>query len=164
MFQGQQLFRDVLQEVNTWIPSKAYNHERKFQDELQDYLDDNLNSGGDPLMGPQKDIPVSKEHGRSKADIAVDNTVGIEMKRDLSNSQTKKLRGQIEDYLDNYNYVIVLACGIKDKDGWRELKNRYQGQQGLDGGQVEFVWKKKENFGKSASQDTGRDPLSGGLF
>ncbi|MFB6158977.1 MAG: hypothetical protein ABEJ95_04970 [Candidatus Nanohalobium sp.] len=163
MFQGQQLFEDVIQELNQWIPSKAYGHERKFQDELQDYLDENLNQGGG-LMGQQRDIPVSKEHGSSKADIAVDGSVGIEMKRDLTNSQKKKLRGQIEDYLDNYNHVIVLACGVKDKDGWRELKNKYQGHQGFDGGQVEFVWKKKENYGKSSSQSRGQDPLGGSLF
>lgn len=164
MFQGEQLFDDVIQEVNRWIPSKEYDHERKFQDELQDYLDENLNSGGDPLMGNQRDIPVSKEHGKSKADIAVDDSVGIEMKRELSNSQNKKLRGQIEDYLDNYNYVIVLACGIKDKDGWRKLKNKYQGQHGFEGGQVEFIWKKKENYGKEPGRSQGNDMLGGGLF
>lgn len=164
MFQDQQLFDDILREVNQWVPSKAYDHERKFQDELQDYLDENLNSGsGDPLMGSQRDIPVSKEHGKSKADIAVDDSVGIEMKRDLSNSQNKKLRGQIEDYLDNYNYVIVLACGIKDTDGWRKLKNKYQGQRGFDSGAVEFVWKKKENFGEEQNR-RNQDPLGGGLF
>lgn len=115
-------------------------------------------------MGSQRDIPVSKEHGKSKADIAVDDAVGIEMKRELSNSQNKKLRGQIEDYLDNYNYVIVLACGIKDKDGWRKLKNKYQGQKGFDGGQVEFIWKKKENYGKDQVDNSSNDPLEGNLF
>lgn len=164
MFRDQQLFDDVIREVNQWIPSKAYGHERKFQDELQDYLDENLNSDGDdPLMENQRDIPVSKEHGKSKADIAIADSVGIEMKRNLSNSQNKKLRGQIEDYLDNYDYVIVLACGIQDKDGWRELKNKYQGQRGINSGAVEFVWKKKEKFGKEQSS-TNQDPLGGSLF
>lgn len=163
MFQNQQLFEDVIQEVNQWIPSKAYDHERKFQDELQDYLDEKLNSGGgDPLMGQQKDIPVSKEHGKSKADIAVDDTVGIEMKRNLSNSQNKKLRGQIEEYLENYDFVIVLACGVKDKDGWRKLKNKYQNNGGLESKPVEFIWKKKDNYGKEP--DTGRDQMGGGFF
>jgi len=116
------------------------------------------------MGGNQRDIPVSKEHGKSKADIAVDDSVGIEMKRELSNSQTKKLRGQIEDYLDNYSYVIVLACGIKDKDGWRKLKNKYQGQQGFDGGQVEFIWKKKESYGKELNESQNQGSFGRDIF
>lgn len=136
----------------------------KFQDELQDFLDESLNSGGDALRGNQRDIPVSKEHGKSDADIAIDDTVGIEMKRDLSNSQTKKLRGQIDVYLKNYDYVIVLACGVKGKDGWRELKNEFQGNRGFDSGQVEFIWKKKENYGRDQFDNSRNDPLGGSLF
>ena len=116
------------------------------------------------MGGNQRDIPVSKEHGKSKADIAVDDSVGIEMKRELSNSQTKKLRGQIEDYLDNYSYVIVLAWGIKDKDGWRKLKNKYQGQQGFDGGQVEFIWKKKESYGKELNESQNQGSFGRDIF
>lgn len=164
MLQGQQLFQDVLQEVQAWNPSKAYGHERNFQDELQDHLDERLNSRGGGLMGPQKDIPVEKEHGKSKADLAIDDTVGIEMKRDLSNSQKKKLQGQIVDYLDNYNYVIVCACGIKDKSGWRKLKNKYEGTQGFEGGEVAFIWKKEENYGKGPGKQEGQGPLDRGLF
>lgn len=164
MFQGQQLFDDVIQEVNNWIPSEEYGHESKFQNELKNFLDEKMNSGGDSLMGQEKDVPIHRERGRSKADIAVDDTVGIEMKRELSNSQIKKLRGQIEDYLDNYNYVIVCACGIKDKSGWRELKNKYQGQRGFDSGQVEFIWKQKENYGKETLGEDRKDQLSGSLF
>ena len=164
MFQGQQLFDDVIQEVNNWIPSEEYGHESKFQNELKDFLDEKLNSGGGGLMGQQKDIPIHRERGRSKADIAVDDTVGVEMKRDLSNGQIKKLRGQIEDYLDNYNYVIVCACGIKDKSGWRELKNKYQGKRGFDSGQVEFIWKKKENYGNKQTGNNRENSLGSGLF
>jgi len=163
MFHNEQLFEDVIREIDAWIPSEEYDHERKFQRELNDFLDKNLNSGGGGLMGNQRDIPVHRERGTSRADIAVDDVVGVEMKRDLTNSQTKKLRGQIEDYLDNYNYVIVCACGIKDTSGWRELKNKYMGQRGLDGGQVVFIWKKKENYGKEP-QKASQDSLGGGLF
>lgn len=167
---GNQLYQEVLGLVDHWIPEKAYRHERKFQSELQDYLDQELNAGGgggmgvDPMMDAG-DHAVSTERGTSKGDVVVDDLVGIELKRDLSNSQTKKLRGQIESYLDNYQYVIVCACGIKDMDGWRELKNKYEGGQGMGlgmgggGGEVAFVHKEKENFGKDP-----RDVGGGGLF
>jgi len=153
------------------VPREAYGHERKFQNELQDFLDEQLNEtgGNDPLaanIGGDGEHVVATERGKSHADVAVDDTVGVELKRDLTNSQTKKLRGQIEDYLDNYPFVIVCACGIDDMDGWRELKNKYQGQQGMgvgldDGGEVAFVHKRKENYGKDPAETNRND---GGLF
>ena len=155
---GSQLFNEVLDEIKYWVPKKAYGHEREFQSELQDFLDHALNEAksNDPFgLENGEDHVVSTERGKSYADIAVDDLVGVELKRDLSNSQTKKLRGQIEDYLDNYPFVIVCACGIDDMDGWRDLKNKYEGQVGMgleNGGEVAFVHKKKENYGKDPSE------------
>lgn len=172
---GSQLFNEVLDLVEYWVPKKAYGHERKFQSELQDFLDHQLNeTGNNPLaggMGGGHEHVVATERGKSYADIAVDDTVGVELKRDLLNSQTKKLRGQIEDYLDNYPFVIVCSCGIDDMDGWRELRNKYEGHQGMglgleQGGQVAFVHKKKENYGKDPRDVRGGGGLlgGGGLF
>jgi len=170
MFGPQQTFEDVLEGIISWIPQKAYGHESKFQNELQNHLDWYLNDrrSGFNLGMQQGDYVVSRERGKSRADVAVNDVVGIEMKRNLSNSQTKKLRGQIEEYLENYPYVIVCACGIDDMDGWRELKNKYAGNQGLGIEQqvVEFVHKRKEDYGKDPSEFDGGDGgfLGGGLF
>ncbi len=62
--------------------------------------------------------------------------------------------------------MIVCACGIDGTDGWRELMNKYQGQQGMgvgldDGGEVAFVHKRKENYGKDPAEINRND---GGLF
>jgi hypothetical protein len=167
-----QLFQDVLDLVAFWIPQRAYGHERKFQSELQEFLNYELNDAGgaDPLAldaSGRHEHVVSTEHGKSYADVVVDDSVGIELKRDLSNSQTKKLRGQIEDYLDNYPFVIVCACGIDDMDGWRDLKNEYEGSQGMglgleQGGEVAFVHKKRENYGKDPDDVRGGGGLFGG--
>lgn len=164
-----QLYEDVLDWVEYWVPREAYGHERKFQSELQDFLDHNINEVGrnEPMgMGGGREHVVSTESGKAYADIAVDDTVGVELKRDLSNSQTKKLRGQIEDYLDNYPFVIVCACGIDDMDGWRDLKNKYEGTQGMglgleEGGEVAFVHKKKENYGKDPENLRGGGGFGG---
>lgn len=164
---GDQLFRKVKKSVERWNPSKAYGHERKFQSELQDFLDSQLNdqpSGGVlALDSSGEDHVVSTERGISNADLAIDDDVGVEMKRNLTNSQIKKLRGQIEDYLDNYQYVIICACGIEDMDGWRDLKNKYEGTQGGLGmaqpQKVVFVHKRKDQYGSDQ-----RDERRGGLF
>lgn len=163
---GQQTFNQVLKGVNTWIPERAYRHEKRFQKDLQSYLDDYLNNQSAGLlgMGGGEQYEVARERGKARGDVVVNDTVGIELKRDLTNSQTKKLRGQIEAYLDNYSFVIACACGIKDMDGWRSLKNKYEGQQGfgMEMAQVKFVHKRKKNFGK-ASSEAGRQS-GGGLF
>ncbi|MFC7325043.1 hypothetical protein ACFQMF_10685 [Halorubrum rutilum] len=159
MFLGnnQQLASKVSSAIEDWTPSEAYGHESKFQNELQEYLDQRLNSGNDMMLGPTEEIVVEREHGNVNGDVVVNGDIGIEMKRDLSNSQTKKLRGQIEEYQKEYTHVIALACGIDDMDGWRKLKNDYENQMGMgmdpDAAPVKFIHKKKTNYGEGASAD-----------
>ncbi|WP_312908560.1 hypothetical protein [Natronosalvus caseinilyticus] len=172
----QQTFDRVIELVEAWIPRKAYGHERKFQSELQDYLDQQLNKtqkrGGMGLlggMGQQRDLPVSTERGKARADVVVDDLVGIELKRDLTNSQRNKLEGQIKNYLREYPFVIVCACGIQDLDGWRQLKNQYRGPSGFGMNQqdVVFIHKRKEDFGKEPSERSGNSDGffgGGGIF
>lgn len=153
--------------IDAWIPSKAHGHESKFQNKLQEFLDTELNAdgGGGLGLGAGQDRVVERESGRARA-VVVNQSIGIEMKRELSNSQTKKLRGQIEEYLDEYPFVIVCACGIQDMDGWRRLKNKYSGGGGgigLESGAVEFIHKDPGNYGQepqTSGGGLGLDPFS----
>ena len=169
---GNPLGRDVIDLVDQWIPSAEYDHERKYQSELQDYLDQALNqqSGGLGLgldAGGGSHV-VSTERGTSYGDVVVDDEVGIELKRNFTNSQKKKLRGQLEDYADNYDYVIACACGIEDMDGWRELENKFidRNRGMMDMTQFAFVIKRREDMGKNADSrdDDGGLLGGGGLF
>lgn len=174
MLGGDQLGQQVLNHVERWVPAQKYGHENKYQSELQDYLDDALNNQGGMtgmglgMGGGSGGHAVSTEHGTSYGDVVVDNTVGIELKRNFSNSQKKKLRGQLEDYADNYDYVIACACGIDDMDGWRELENIFTNrQQGLmDVTQFAFVIKHREDMGDGGRgvSGGGRGGGDGGLF
>jgi hypothetical protein len=163
---NQQLAREVVSAIEEWTPSKAYDHEAKFQNELQEYLDKRLNSGGDMMLGPDEDIVVEREHGNVNGDVVVNGTIGIEMKRDLSNSQTKKLRGQIEEYQKEYTHVIAVACGIEDMDGWRKLKNDYENQMGMgmnpDNAPVKFIHKRRSDYGTGDSADNYEYSDAGG--
>jgi len=155
MIGGAQATADKVESLlNEWVPSEAHDHERKFQSELQEYLDTRLNDSRGVLDSGEEFI-VSTEHGRSKGDVVVNDVVGIELKRDLSNSQTKKLAGQIQSYRDEYEFVFVVACGIDDMDGWRRVKNQYE-QRGLDPMQMEqaplvFIHKDESRFGTSGT-------------
>lgn len=166
MLGGDQLGHQVLNLVEQWVPSQVYDHENKYQSELQDYLDESLNSGGMSGlgMGSGGSHYVSTERGTSYGDVVIDDVVGIELKRNFTNSQQKKLRGQLEDYADNYDYVIACACGIEDMDGWRELETTFQNRQGglMDMTQFAFVIKRRENMGDRSGGGGGSDGLFSG--
>lgn len=164
---NQQLARKVASAVEQWNPSKAYGHESKFQNELQEYLDQRLNEGGSMMSAENSDIVVEREHGNVNGDVVVNGAIGIELKRDLNNSQTKKLRGQIEEYKKEYTHVIALACGIDDMDGWRKLKNDYENEanMGMDpnSAPVKFIHKSKSNYGEGVADNSpSSDTIVGG--
>lgn len=73
--------------VQDWVPEKKYDRVYDYQQDLQQYLDTQLNSGD--MMGSSSTHVVETEHGQQNADIAVDDTVAIELKQALTNSDTK---------------------------------------------------------------------------
>jgi hypothetical protein len=156
--------------VQRWNPSEVYGHEREYQSELQDYLDEALNESGGGFgvgMGGGQSHAVSTERGTAYGDVVVDDTVGIELKRNFSNDQKRKLRGQLEDYGDNYEFVIACACGVEDPDGWREVENKFSRGRGgvMERIEYRFIIKKRENFGNGTSSgDDGLFGGGGGLF
>lgn len=144
--------------VKDWIPEEEYDREYDYQQDLQQYLDAELNSGG--MMGQQSTHVVETEHGQQSADIAVDDTVAIELKQDLTNSNTKKLRGQIDAYQREYEGVIACACGINDMSGWRRLQDDFSDDpmdMGMDPNTapVRFVHKKTSEMGAQQGGSTG---------
>lgn len=163
---------DVWDLVQRWNPSQVYDHENKYQSELQDYLDEALNEGGGGmgfgLGGGGGGYAVSTERGTSYGDVVVNDTVGIELKRNFSNSQKRKLRGQLEDYADNYDFVIACTCGVEDTDGWREVQQKFSAQNRgvMDPTEFRFEIKRRENFGTDNSGRSGGGILGGdgGLF
>jgi hypothetical protein len=168
---GNPLAGNVRDLVEQWIPSEEYSHEKEFQSELQDYLDEALNqqSGSFGLemgAGGGGGHVVSTERGTSYGDVVVDDQIGIELKRNFSNSQKKKLRGQLEDYADSYDYVIACACGIEDMDGWRELENKLNNRGMMDMTEFAFVIKRREEMGSDPDRGSNGGGLlgGGGLF
>lgn len=168
--QGNQTYKKVVNLIHAWRPSQDYGHERKFQKELADFLDEELNNQSTGMFGDMmggsggSNYVVSRERGNARGDVVVDDTVGIEMKRHFSNDQKRKLRGQLEDYADSYPYVIALACGIDNKDGWREVENKFAQGRGMGMNQIQFsfIIKRRENFGKD-HDFSGRGDFGGGI-
>lgn len=166
---GGGLCNEVVQYVEEWIPERSYRKEHRFQNDLQEYLDERLNESGGfgmGLGGGSDQLPVKREYGKVNADVAVGEKVGIELKRDFTNTNKHRLSGQITDYQKEFPCVIVVACGISDMDGWRELQNEYGGRggMGMNQSEVRFVHKQKDYFGKDSSEDRRDDdgPFGGG--
>jgi len=110
------------------------------------------------MFAGDRDVVVEREHGNVNGDVVINGAIGIELKRNLNNSQTKKLRGQIEEYRKEYTHVIALACGIDDMDGWRKLKNDYENSAnvGIDpnSAPVKFIYKSKSNYGEKMADNS----------
>ena len=160
---GGGLGNEVEQYVHDWRPERWYQTESKFQNDLQDYLDARLNdSGGIGMgLGGNQQVPVKREFGQVNADVAVGEEVGIELKRDFTNGKKHRLSGQITDYKKEFPCVLVVACGISDIDGWRELQNEYAVAQGFGVEQtdVRFIHKQR---GGSESRGSGGGGMFGG--
>lgn len=165
---GNRIGPQVWDLVQQWNPSQVQDHERKYQSELQEHLDTELNNNSGPMgiggMGGNQSHAVSTERGTAYGDVVVDDVVGIELKRNFDNSQKRKLRGQLEDYADNYDFVIACTCGIEDTDGWREVENKFsQGRGGfIDMTEFRFIIKRREDFGKDNTNNRGGSPFGGG--
>jgi hypothetical protein len=127
---GDRLFEEVIKTINDWTPKAKYSTEKKYRDDLLEFLQKNLNnceSGvtSSPIWGfdPWMHHLIKKEAGRSLADIGIDDEIGIELKRNLKRkSQINRLVGQIVDYLSGYSYVIIVLCGQTDKKAANILK------------------------------------------
>lgn len=161
---GGQLGPRVYQLVDAWVPEKAYRSESKFQADLQNFLEAEFNSGGGGLFGSNRTYAIRRERGNARADITVDDEVGIELKRDVTNSGLRRLRDQIHDYAREYPYVIICACGLKQTGKWNEFRQEYEGQQGGLGFQqgpvIRFVEKHKD--GGTFTGSNGRGGPGGG--
>lgn len=167
---GNQLGPQVLNHVEAWVPSKAFRTETKFRDDLMTYLEAQLNSGGGGIMGQQQPVSLRKERGKSRADIAVDDDVGIELKRAITDSKLRRLRDQLHDLTKEYSFVIVCACGVKETGKWNELRQDFENQAGGLGmgmqpsAPVRFVEKRKDGRTFTGGQQlSGGGPSSGGF-
>ena len=109
------LGQETLELVERWRPERAYRHEARFRDDLHEHLTEYFNQKRRP-------IHVAKERGKSRGDIVVDDRVGIELKNRFSNDQERELIRQLKEYQEEYDFVIALACGIDDHDGWNRVK------------------------------------------
>lgn len=103
------LFIDFIAALQSWNPQKA-NYEYQYQDRLYRHLRKHL-----PDASIEMEYPIGENHlgSRGRADIVVNDTILIEMKRDSSAGAIQRAKGQISQYSEIWKDkgpVILLLC------------------------------------------------------
>ncbi len=103
------LFNDFAVAIQNWSPRGAY-YEYEYQDRLERHLTKYL-----PEASIKTEFPIGdKLHGnKGRADIVINDTILIELKRDSSAGAIQRAKGQMVQYSDlwqNKGPVILLLC------------------------------------------------------
>ncbi len=119
-----ELYNNTISLIKEWVP-KQHKGELMYRDELLNLLRKKLNQGSSLFTLAQSNIIVKKEDGRGLCDIAIEREVGIELKLNLnSKSKVDRLYGQIDEYLKNYKYIIVVLLGKTSTEALEYLKEK----------------------------------------
>jgi hypothetical protein len=103
------LFNDFATALQSWNPRGAY-YEYEYQDRLYRHLRKHLPDATVDLEYPIGDSSLGN---KGRADIVVNDTILIEMKRDSSAGSVQRAKGQIQQYSDIWNNrgpVVLLLC------------------------------------------------------
>ena len=122
---SDRLFEDTIGIINRWKPSKMYDNEDKYREELIEFLRDEFGKVLNRFsFGPTRKISVRKETGREFSDIAINRgRIGIELKKDLKyKKDVDRLTGQIVGYKREYEDIIVVLVGKTDREALERCK------------------------------------------
>ena len=139
--------------VEQWRPEKWYRSEKKFEEDLADYLRKNT--------GRQTKV---RTQGRSNIDILVNDHIGIELKRKLTPSKVDRLMGQLGRY--EFSTAIVPVCGATE-NAWEDLVEGTRQGHGMEfGQQQEVIPIRKEKNDPQRNHRGGQDSfgLGEGFF
>ena len=103
-------FESVIQLVEKWIPDRKRRSEEGYQVALRSFLE-------------QKRYRVEEGAGDSDVDLAVNDKVGIELKKDPVLAEYDRCFGQIARHLNNYDYVLVVVLNATHQDRFREFES-----------------------------------------
>jgi len=103
------LFNDFVTALQNWNPKFAH-HEYEYQDRLYRHLRKHL-----PDASIELEYPIGDNYlgSRGRADIVVNDTILIEMKRDSSAGAIQRAKGQVSQYSEIWKDkgpVILLLC------------------------------------------------------
>lgn len=108
---SSQLFTDFVSSLRNWSPGQCQ-YEYEFQDKLYRHLKRSMPEASVELEYPLVD-PVNGN--KKRADIVINDTILIEMKREAKSGEVQRAQGQIANYSSiwkNKGPVILLLCNF----------------------------------------------------
>ena len=114
--EGLTLFNYIIGLIkNEWHPDWSMKEERQYRDDLMEFLRKHLD----------KTHTVKPEESRALADIGIDRRIGIELKLNLNKgTDVDRLIGQLQRYLKDYDYILVVLLGKTDRGIESEIIQR----------------------------------------
>jgi len=120
-------FQYVEDLVEKWSP-KNCKTEKDFERSLYDYLHRKLEGKN-----------ITKQHGRGRyrVDLAVDDKLFIELKKDIdTTSKLQRVLGQLEIYSKSLDNLMLVICGEVEKNIYKQLEEKIESFS--DGFPVDF--------------------------
>lgn len=110
---GPNLFEEVWTVIKSWKPRRCKT-EKEYEKSLRRKLEKELKN---------RTIQSQFGAGRQRVDICVDGKVPIEIKKDLdSTAAYQKTKGQLDQYLKDWQGVFLVLCGETDRDMLKDLQ------------------------------------------
>lgn len=106
------LFQEFTMAMTTWNPG-THQHEYEYQNKLYKHLKKTMKNSNIELEYP---IGGDGLHRKGRADLVIDDTILIEMKKDSSANAVQRANGQIMQYSNtwqNRGPVVLLLCNYE---------------------------------------------------
>jgi hypothetical protein len=103
------LFKELVSALQKWNPRNCY-YEYEFQIKLQRHLGRHLSES---IIEREKPIGSKEDFNRGRADIIIDDTILIELKKDTCAGAVQRAKGQIGQYAEIWRQkgpVILVLC------------------------------------------------------
>ena len=139
MDEAQELFRDVVEDINSWIPPEDGEN---FEESLYSFLSERVNIGSDGISKKEEEVKVEKA---SNISMGVSDSIGVQVIEDFSEKDLEEASEIIEEF--DREFIVFTACGVDDVEAWKKFTVRHQGTTDSKL-QVDTVWKEQQFFGK----------------
>ena len=141
------MFYDTTRFIKKWKPEK-FSNENQYRNDLVKFL-------RKQEFDWYGEVIITKEDGRGLCDIAINQEVGIELKKDLKKkSEVDRLSGQIIDYKRQYDNLIILLVGKTNEDTLDLLKGKIKHfKNNYDFDEIEIIDKGSEAVEKDDNDD-----------
>lgn len=142
MDKGQRLFRDVVEDVKSWVPPESGEN---FEQSLYSFLSERVNIGKDGVSRKEETVEVQKKDERPV--IVVKENIGIDVIENFSEEDLEETSEVLKD--SDLEYTVVVACGVEDVEAWKKFTVNHRGTRSIDT-QTDVVWKEEQFFGETS--------------